>query len=92
VLRQDLPTQTYHHLLKSITWTEVDAVPIKNPLRRFLRRIAQRGRWVASVQQRHYTTDGRMIYRLLRIRTVLGRFRGRYRLPILRDHNHQTRR
>jgi hypothetical protein len=40
VLLQDLPAKTLHHLLKSVTWTEVDAAfPIKNPLRRFVGRI-----------------------------------------------------
>jgi hypothetical protein len=78
MLLQDLLAKTFHHRLKSATWTEVDALPIKNPLRRFLRRIAQSGRWVVSVQQRHHITDGRMIDRLLRIRTAPGRFRGRF--------------
>jgi hypothetical protein len=40
MLLQDLPAKTFHHLLKSVTWTEVDvAFPIKNPLRRFVGRI-----------------------------------------------------
>jgi hypothetical protein len=44
MLLQDLPAKTFHHLLKSVTWTEVDALPIKNPLRRFVSRIAKPGR------------------------------------------------
>ena len=53
MLLQDLPAKTYHHLVKSVTWTEVDAARrIKIPLRRFVSRIAQPGRWVASVQRR----------------------------------------
>jgi hypothetical protein len=77
MLLQDLPAKTFHHLRKSVTWTKVDALPIKNPLRRLVRRIAQRGRRVVSVQHRHHITDGWMIDRLLRIRTALGRLRGR---------------
>ena len=43
MLLQDLPAKTFHHLLKSVTWTEVDvAFPIKNPLRRFFGRMIDR--------------------------------------------------
>ena len=80
MLLQDLPAKPYHHLLKSVTWTEVDAAwRIKIPLRRFVSHIAQPGRWVASVQQGRYIVDGRMIDRLLRIRAVIGRCRGRFK-------------
>jgi hypothetical protein len=93
MLLQDLPAKTLHHLLKSVTWTEVDAaLPIKNQLYRFVSRIARPGRWVVSVQQSHYITHGWMSDRLFGIRTAIGRFCGRCRLPTLRDHNHQTRR
>jgi hypothetical protein len=78
VLLQDLPAKTFSHLLKSVTWTEVDAAsPIKNPFRRFVSRIAHPGRWVVSVQHSHHTIHGRMIDRLLRIRTGIDRLRGR---------------
>jgi hypothetical protein len=34
---QDLPDKSFHRLLKSITWTEVEgAFPIKRWLRRFI--------------------------------------------------------
>ena len=78
MLLQDLPAKTSIHLLKSVTWTEVDpASRIKNPLRRFVSRIAHPGRWVVSVQHSHYTIHGRMITRLLRIRSGIDRLRGR---------------
>jgi hypothetical protein len=67
---QDLPAKTFHHLLKSVTWTEIDAAfPIKNPLRKFVSRVVLPGRWFASVRQSYYIIRGRMIDRLLRIRT-----------------------
>jgi hypothetical protein len=87
VLLQDLPVKTIHRLLKSVTWTEVDAAfATKNPLRRFVSRISQRGRWVVSVPQGRYVVVGRMIDRLLRIRAATGWFRGRFknRMPALR--------
>jgi hypothetical protein len=39
MLLQDLPEKTFHRLLKSVTWTEVDGTfPIKHWLRRFIKR------------------------------------------------------
>ena len=53
MLLQDLPAKTFHHLLKSVTWTEVDAAfPIKKALRRFVGRIGQPGRRVRTVKNR----------------------------------------
>jgi hypothetical protein len=50
---QDLPEKTFHRLLKSVTWTEVEgAFPIKHWLRRFISRAAQPIRRVASVRKR----------------------------------------
>jgi len=47
-----------NHLQKAFTWTEVDAaLPIKNPLRGFVSRVAQVSRWVLSVQQGRYIVD-----------------------------------
>jgi hypothetical protein len=41
-----------HNLLRSITWTEVDAAfPVKNPLRRFIRRLARASSSVVSIRQ-----------------------------------------
>jgi hypothetical protein len=78
VLLQDLPAKTFQHLLKSVTWTEVDTTClIKNPLRRFVSRIAKPDRWVVSVQQSYRITQGRMIDRLLGIRTAIARLRSR---------------
>lgn len=78
MLLQDLPAKTFHRLLKSVTWTEVDALPTKNPLRRFASRIAQPGSWAVRVQLGSYITNGRKIDRLLRIRRALGRLLGRF--------------
>jgi hypothetical protein len=53
MLLQDLPEKTFHRLLKSVTWTEVAGTfPIKHWLRRFIRRVAQPGRWVMSVREK----------------------------------------
>jgi hypothetical protein len=50
---QDLPDKTFHRLLKSVTWTEVEgAFPIKHWLRRFISRVAQPSRWVMSIRKR----------------------------------------
>jgi hypothetical protein len=63
MLLQDLPEKTFHRLLKSVTWTEVEsAFPIKHWLRRFISRVAQPNRWVMSVRKRmlhHPKTDDR---------------------------------
>jgi hypothetical protein len=53
MLLQDLPEKTFHRLLKSVTWTEVEgAFPIKHRLRRFISRVAQPSRWIMSVRKR----------------------------------------
>ena len=50
---QDLPEKTFHRLLKSVTWTEVEgAFPIKHWLRRFIIRVAQLSRWVMGIRKR----------------------------------------
>jgi hypothetical protein len=50
MLLQDLPEKTFHRLLKSVTWTEVEgALPVKHWLRRFIIRVAQLSRWVMSI-------------------------------------------
>jgi hypothetical protein len=52
MLLQDLPEKTFHRLVKSVTWTEVEgAFPIKHWLRRFIGRVAQPDRWVMSVRK-----------------------------------------
>ena len=44
VLLQDLPAKTMHRLLRSVTWTEVDAVSTaKSPLRRLIGLIGLTG-------------------------------------------------
>jgi hypothetical protein len=74
MLLQDLPAKTFHHLRKSVTWTEVDvALPIKGPLGRFVSRIARTGRWVVRVRQRYHHTRRWMIDRLLGFRAAMAR-------------------
>jgi hypothetical protein len=52
VLLQDLPKKTFHRLLKSVTWTEVEGTfPIKLWLRRFIGRAAQPSHWVMSFRE-----------------------------------------
>lgn len=53
MLLEDLPEKTFHHLIKSVTWTEVQgAFPVKHRLRRFFGRVAQSGNWVMNVGKR----------------------------------------
>jgi hypothetical protein len=53
MLLQDLPEKTFHRLLRSVTWTEVEgALPIKHWLRRFIVRVAQLRRRVMSIRKR----------------------------------------
>jgi hypothetical protein len=53
MLLQDLPKKTLYHLLKSVTWSEVErAVPIKHRLRRFIRRVARTKSWVMRIRRR----------------------------------------
>jgi hypothetical protein len=50
---QDLPEKTFHRLVKSVTWTEVEGVfPIRHWLRRLIRRLAQPSRRVMSVRKK----------------------------------------
>lgn len=50
MLLEDLPEKTFHRLLKSVTWTEVErAFPNKHWIRRFISRIAQSSRWMMGV-------------------------------------------
>jgi hypothetical protein len=52
VLLQDLPAKTMHRLLKSVTWTEVDAVfPANAPLRRVTGLIVHSGLWLANLRK-----------------------------------------
>ena len=54
---QDLPEKTFHRLLKSVTWTEVEgAIPKKHWLRRFISRVAQPIRRVMSIRKRSHDT------------------------------------
>jgi hypothetical protein len=53
MLLQDLPEKTFHRLLKSVTWTEVEgAFPNKHRLRRFISRLVQPSSWVVSIRKR----------------------------------------
>jgi hypothetical protein len=53
MLLQDLPEKTFHRLLKSVTWTEVEGViPNKHRLRRFISRVVQPSGWVMSIRKR----------------------------------------
>jgi hypothetical protein len=73
VLLDDLPAKTFHTLLRSITWTEVEvAFPIKNPLRRFVSHLARPSRWVVGIRQSHPIVWGRLI----KLRASVARLRG----------------
>lgn len=73
MLLERLPAKMFHQLLRSITWTEVDAAfPIKNLLLRFVGGIAHPSRWIVGARQSDYVF-GR---RLLRIPTRVDRLRG----------------
>jgi hypothetical protein len=60
MLLEELPEKTFHRLLKSVTWTEVErTLP---GLRRFIRRVAQSSRWIMGfLGKRHVPTRERMI-------------------------------
>jgi hypothetical protein len=75
MLLRELPAKTFRHVLKSVTWTEVDvAFPMKNPLRRFVGRVAHPIRWMASFRNRHYVViRDRVIDRLLKSRRAVVR-------------------
>jgi hypothetical protein len=48
VLLEELPAKTFHALLRSITWTEVQvAFPRRNPLRRIFSHLPRPSRWFA---------------------------------------------
>jgi hypothetical protein len=76
MLLHELPKKTFHHLLKSVTWTEVDgSFPIKNWFGRFVSRVAQPSRWGVSARKNYRITGERMIGALVRIRITLARLR-----------------
>ena len=51
VLLQDLPSKTSRRLLKSVTWTEVDAAsPAYSPLRDLVGRVARRGQHLVNLR------------------------------------------
>ena len=53
MLLHELPEKTFHRLLKSVTWTEVEGTfPITHWLRRFISRVAKPSHWVMSVLKR----------------------------------------
>jgi hypothetical protein len=76
MLLEDLPEKTFHRLLKSVTWAEVEGTfTIKHWLRRFICRIPQPSRWVMSVRRRKLPTNERRIDRLRRSRMTVARLR-----------------
>lgn len=73
MLLEELPAKTFHALLRSITWTEVEvAFPIRNPLRRFLRRLARPSRWFVDVRQNDHSIGGATTH----LKSGRSRFRG----------------
>jgi hypothetical protein len=61
VLLDKLPAKTFHPVLRSITWTEVDVVfPIKHSLRRFVSRLARPSRRVVVVQHNYHIIWARL--------------------------------
>jgi hypothetical protein len=73
VLLETLPAKMFRQLLRSITWTEVDAnFATKNPLRQLVSGVAHPSRWIVAAGQGDYIFRRR----LLRIRASVARLRG----------------
>ena len=52
MILEDLPQKTLHHLIKSVTWTTVEAEsPTRYWLRRVIDRVVQPRRWFMRVRK-----------------------------------------
>jgi hypothetical protein len=73
MLLQELPTKMVRHVIRSVTWTDVEFdVPAARARRRFAARKSRAPRTSASWQF-YYLTNGARIVLLRKIRTLITR-------------------
>src|SRR3982074_227357 len=71
VILQDMPAKTIHRLIRSITWTEVDAVfAPNNVLRRFVLKGMRRTQDLMRRRAPYSLAQGPRIHLILKIQTV----------------------
>ena len=74
MLLQELPTKMVRHVIRSITWTDVETGSAAAPVRRRLaRRQSRPARTSGNWRQLYYLTNGARIVLLRKIRTVFSR-------------------
>jgi hypothetical protein len=71
MLLQELPTKMVRHVIKSVTWANVDAAAARGR-RRFVRRRSRSGR-TSVTWQFYYLTNGARIVLLRKIRSLITR-------------------
>jgi hypothetical protein len=72
MLLQELPTKMVRHVIKSVTWADVDA-PAASGRRRFVDRKSRPAR-TSATRQFYYLTNGARIVLLRKIRSLINRF------------------
>jgi hypothetical protein len=74
MLLQELPTKMVRHVIRSITWTDVEAGPAAaSARRRHVSRTLGPARTGGNWRQFYYLTNGARIVLLRKIRTVISR-------------------
>jgi hypothetical protein len=74
VILQDMPAKTIHRLIRSITWTEVDAVfAPHNVLRRFVLKEMRRTQDSMRRRAPYSLAQGPRIHLMLKIQTAIKR-------------------
>ncbi|MHB8478337.1 MAG: hypothetical protein ACYDBZ_18885 [Steroidobacteraceae bacterium] len=71
MLLQELPTKMVRHVIKSVTWADVDA-PAASARRRFVRRKSPPEQ-TSATWQFYYLTNGARIVLLRKIRSLISR-------------------
>jgi hypothetical protein len=72
MLLQELPTKMVRHVIRSITWTDVEAGSA-SARRRHVSRTLGRARTGGNWRQFYYLVNGARIVLLRKIRTVISR-------------------
>jgi hypothetical protein len=71
MLLQELPTKMVRHVIKSVTWADVDA-PAASRRRRIVNRQSRRAR-TSATWRFYYLTNGARIVLLRKIRSLITR-------------------
>ena len=71
MLLQELPTKMVRHVIKSVTWADLDA-PAARERRRFVDRKSRPAR-TSATWQFYYLTNGARIVLLRKIRSLIAR-------------------